>query len=122
MNILDLQEFIQKLGPVTYDTPFDQDTLVFRIGGKIFLLTSLADWENATPKINIKALPENVELYKANYTFVHPGYHMNKKHWITVELSEFKNFKLISCWIQDAYTLVYKSLPKKTQTELLSKK
>ena len=122
MGVQDFIEFMLTLGPVTYDTPFDEDTLVFRVGGKLFLLTNFSDWENATPKCNIKALPEDVLEYNANYTFVHPGYHMNKKHWITVELEDTKNWKLIKTWITNSYLLVYNGLTKKQKIELQEKK
>ena len=30
---------------VTEHFPFDEDTLVFKVGGKMFCLTSLKEWE-----------------------------------------------------------------------------
>jgi predicted DNA-binding protein (MmcQ/YjbR family) len=116
-----LSDFIQevlKLGPVTYDTPFDQNTLVFRVGGKIFLLTDITQWDINQPRINIKALPDNVEKYLSNYDFVYPGYHMNKKHWITVDINACNTPNVLYLWIENSYHLVYNSLSKKIKTEL----
>jgi len=121
---MDLATFIEKislLGAVTYDTPFDQDTLVFRIGGKIFLLTNIAQWDANCPKINIKALPEEVTNYIETYSFVTPGYHMNKKHWITVDLAQAQPTTQITTWIQNSYELVYNSLSKKIKADLENK-
>jgi len=118
MTLVDFIDKLSELGPITYDTPFDNKTLVFRIGGKIFLLTNIELWDIKCPKINIKALPENVEKYLCDYDFVEPAYHMNKKHWITVNMSKFNQSKLFFNWIQDSYELVYESLTKKIKNEL----
>lgn len=122
MSLQEFIEFMLTLGPVTYDTPFDEDTLVFRIGGKLFLLTNFSDWESGEPKCNIKAKPEDVLEYIATYSFVNPGYHMNKKHWITVQLNETKNLNLIKTWIANSYNLVYKGLTVKQKLEIEANK
>ncbi|UYW01868.1 MmcQ/YjbR family DNA-binding protein [Flavobacterium agricola] len=122
MDLVQFIDLVQSFGSVTYDTPFDENTLVFRIGGKIFLLTDIAQWDSNEPRMNIKALPENVEKYLANYSFVEPGYHMNKKHWVTVTVNQVSSQNLLKQWIHDSYNLVFNSLTKKLQAELLENK
>jgi predicted DNA-binding protein (MmcQ/YjbR family) len=121
---MNIEKFIAKvclLGHVTYDMPFDKSILVFRVGGKIFLLTNIDLWDINKPQINIKAHPEDVQKYLSEYDFVLPAYHMNKKHWITLNCESFDEVKFPFQWILDSYKLVYNALPKKIKTELEQK-
>lgn len=84
MTLDSLRSYCLELTDVTEDLPFDEDTLAFRIGGKIFLLTSLSD----PVTMNVKCDPERaIELRETWPEEVIPGYHMNKKHWNTVSLT-----------------------------------
>jgi predicted DNA-binding protein (MmcQ/YjbR family) len=74
---------LAKPGKVTEDFPFDEETLVFRVSGKIFLLTSMNDRPLA---LNLKCNPEQAIEWREQYEAVQPGYHMNKRHWNTVTL------------------------------------
>ncbi len=58
MNIQQLYEFCLSKKGVTEHFPFDEDTLVFKVGGKMFCLTSLKEWEKGTPSLNLKCDPE----------------------------------------------------------------
>jgi predicted DNA-binding protein (MmcQ/YjbR family) len=71
---------------VTEHFPFDEDTLVFKVGGKMFALSSLSGWEKGTPSINLKCDPERAEELRAEFDDIKPGYHMSKVHWNTVSL------------------------------------
>ena len=96
--------------------PFDQDTLVFKVMGKIFALTGL-DRPEATA--NLKCDPEYaLELREEYDGKIVPGYHMNKKHWNTVELESALPEKLIRSLIDHSYDLVVNSLTRKLQNEL----
>lgn len=87
MDIQQLYEIcLQKKG-VTEHFPFDQDTLVFKVMGKVFALTSLLGWEQGNPSINLKCNPEWAEELRITYDSVNPGYHMSKKYWNTIKLS-----------------------------------
>jgi predicted DNA-binding protein (MmcQ/YjbR family) len=74
----------------------------------MFLLTNL----DPPLSINIKCEPEQAIELRERYESVQPGYHMNKKHWNTVDVDGSVPAKLIFKWIDDSYDLVVQSLPK----------
>ncbi len=114
MNIEQLREYcIDKKG-VEETFPFDNDTLVFKVMGKMFALTSLSN----PISVNLKCDPEKAIEWRASYGAVKPGYHMNKQHWNTVTFNEDVNDKLILEMVDDSYTLIVQSLTKKLQQEL----
>lgn len=118
MNIQDLFDFCLSKKGVTEHFPFDQDTLVFKVGGKMFCLTSLLSWENGTPSVNLKCDPEIAQELRVQFESVEPGYHMNKKHWNTVKINMEIPDKDICNMILDSYCLILDSLPKKIKSEL----
>lgn len=69
--------------PITEDFPFGEVTLVIKVAGKAFVL---ADITRDPPAVNLKCDPERALELRARYDAVQPGYHMNKKHWNTVEI------------------------------------
>jgi predicted DNA-binding protein (MmcQ/YjbR family) len=87
---MDIQSFydycLAKRG-VTEHFPFDEDTLVFKVGGKMFALSSLKEWENGTPSINLKCDPERGIELREEYESIKAGYHMSKVHWNTVDVN-----------------------------------
>lgn len=103
MTLDSLRMYCLGLPGVTEDLPFDEDTLAFRIGGKIFLLTSLTE----TTTMNVKCDPERaIELRETWPEEVIPGYHMNKKHWNTVSLTGRLNDDFLKDQILHSYQLV----------------
>jgi predicted DNA-binding protein (MmcQ/YjbR family) len=119
MNIRQLYEFCLSKKAVTEHFPFDEDTLVFKVGGKMFCLTSLKEWENGTPALNLKGDPERNQELRAEYEAIHPGFHMSKVHWNTVHFNGDVPDKMMCQLINDSYDLVFKSLTKKSQNEIL---
>ena len=113
MNIQQLYEFCQAKKGVTEHFPFDEDTLVFKVGGKMFCLTSLQEWEKGNPSLNLKCDPEKALELRAEYEAIRPGYHMSKIHWNTVHLGKDVSDKMINEFINHSYDLVFKSLTKK---------
>lgn len=103
---------IQKPG-VSEGFPFDQKTLVFKVFGKMFALMDVEIFES----INLKCDPEWAIELRERFHAVHPGFHMNKKHWNTVSLFEDVNDKLLLELVDQSYHLVYTSLPKKFRDE-----
>ena len=104
---------------ITEHFPFDEETLVFKVGGKMFALSSLNQWEKATPSVNLKCNPEYAEELRAQYDDIKPGWHMSKIHWNTIEINRDVPDSLIKELIDHSYELVFKSLTKKLQTEIL---
>ncbi len=113
MNIEELRDYaLLKLG-ATEGFPFGEDTLVFKVGGKIFLLAGLN-----SNGFNAKCDPELAVELRERYTEVQPGYHMNKKMWNTVDMTGSLTRKQLCDMIDHSYDLIYKSLPKKLQAEI----
>ncbi|HEY9007853.1 MAG TPA: MmcQ/YjbR family DNA-binding protein [Ohtaekwangia sp.] len=100
---------------VTEEFPFGETTLVYKVMGKMFTLADIELFES----INLKVDPEQGAALREQYTAVQPGYHMNKKHWITVIMDGSVPDKFIRQWIDDSYQLVVSGLTKKQQAELL---
>jgi predicted DNA-binding protein (MmcQ/YjbR family) len=115
MNVEDIREYCISKDFVTESTPFDEVTLVFKVGGKMFALLPLDELKLS---INLKCDPEKAVALRELYPAVTPGYHMNKSHWNTVFIDGTIEKKLILQWIDDSYQLVLNSLPRKTRESL----
>lgn len=118
MNIEEFREYCLSLDHVIEYFPFDEVTLVFKVGyeeGKIFALLSL---DANPPSANLKCDPERAIELRESYSQIIPGFHMNKKHWNTVFIDDGLNHKLLKEMIQHSYDLVYKSLTKKLRDHL----
>lgn len=104
MNIETIREYILQKPSVTESFPFGEDTLVFKVNGKIFLLAGLDE----TPlQFNVKCDPEKaIQLREDHPESVLPGYHMNKKHWNTVIVDGRLSAKQLKEMIDDSYALV----------------
>src|SRR6202163_1804511 len=109
---MDLEKFreycLAKKG-ATEDTPFGEDVLVFKVGGKMFALVAL---DEIPARANLKCDPDLALELRDRYEQVRPGYHMNKKHWNTVEIEGGIPAAELRRMIDHSYELVVKSLPK----------
>jgi len=110
MDIETLREYVLQKPLVTEGFPFGEDTLVFKVNEKIFLLTGL----NSAPlQFNVKCDPAKaIELREAYPDNILPGYHMNKKHWNTIIVDSGLPKKLLKEMIDDSYALVAKGKKK----------
>lgn len=115
MNIEELRDYGLSLPHVTERCPFGPDTLSLEIGGKMFCLIDLSgEW----PFYNLKVAPEvSVEL-QDRYATVRPGYHMNKKHWVSIDYCSGINPDEERAIIRHAYRQTAKGLTKKHRCEL----
>jgi predicted DNA-binding protein (MmcQ/YjbR family) len=118
MNLETYYEYCLSKKGVTEHFPFDEDTLVFKVGGKMFALSSLSQWEKGQPSVNLKCDPERAEELRAEYDDIQPGFHMSKTHWNTIAVNESVSDNLIKELIDHSYELVFKSLTKKLQNEI----
>jgi predicted DNA-binding protein (MmcQ/YjbR family) len=119
MNIEQYRTYCMSKKGVTEHFPFDNDVLVFKVGGKMFALASLSQWEQGDGYINLKCDPDYAEELRAEYNSVQPGYHMHKKMWNSVYIHTGElSLKLISQLIDNSYDLVFQSLPKKVRESL----
>lgn len=118
MNIEEFRNFcIQKYG-VTEEFPFDENTLVFKVMGKMFALIDVDLFES----VNLKCDPEEAIKLREKYEAVKAGYHMNKKHWNTIEFDGSLSDQEIFHWVNHSYDLVVSKLPKKIREEVNQKK
>jgi predicted DNA-binding protein (MmcQ/YjbR family) len=88
---------------------------VFKVRGKMFALSRLA---GRPLTVSLKCEPELAEQLRATYPAVRPGYHLNKRHWNTVEVDGSLPDRLLLDLIEDSYDLVVAGLPKRVQAEL----
>lgn len=114
MNLEQVRNFCLSKKGATETLPFDEDTPVYKVMNKIFLLANLT-----TPySINIKCDPEKAVELREKYDDVVPGYHMNKIHWNTVYIETTIPDKLFYEWIDHSYNLIVKGLKRKDREEL----
>lgn len=114
MHIEDFRDYCLLKAGVTEETPFGPETLVFKVGGKLFALTDIDTFAS----INLKCDPERAQELREQYDYVLPGYHMNKKHWNTVLIGTGATEGMLRELIDHSYDLVRASLPKKQRQEL----
>jgi predicted DNA-binding protein (MmcQ/YjbR family) len=115
MNVEAVREYCIVKPGVTEGFPFDETTLVFKVGGKMFCLMSL---DQNPSRINLKCDPEEAISLRETYPSIIPGYHMNKKYWNTVILDGSIENTLIRKMIDDSYDLIYFSLPAKIRHDI----
>ncbi len=113
MTIEDVREYCLSFKEVTEGFPFDEDTLVFKVMGKMFALLSLEE-----RRLNLKCDPEKAVSLREQYDFVTPGYHMSKIHWNSIDINGRVPEKLLKDWIKESYDLIYNSLPRKIREQL----
>jgi len=101
---------------VTEEFPFGEETLVFKVMGKMFALTSISEIPGSC---NLKCDPERAEELRERYSAIIPGYHMNKKHWNTVDWDGSISDQLILDLIDHSYDLVSNALPKNLKPNLV---
>ena len=109
VNIEQIRNYCLSKKNVTEGFPFGDDTLVFKVAGKMFVLVNL-DGETS---VNLKCHPDKAIELREKYPCVSPGYHMNKLHWNTVSVDGSVADSMIYEWIDDSYNLVVASLPRK---------
>ena len=88
----------------------------------MFALTSLKQFEDGNPSINLKCDPEKAEELRAEYDGIRPGYHMSKVHWNSVDFNKDVSTKMICELINHSYDLVFKSLTKKFRQKFFKNK
>jgi predicted DNA-binding protein (MmcQ/YjbR family) len=85
----------------------------------MFALSSLLQWEKGSPSMNLKCDPERAQELRAEYDAIQPGFHMSKVHWNTIAVNQDVPTVLLKELIDHSYDLVFKSLTKKIQTEII---
>lgn len=115
MNIEELQEYCLSKPGTEETLPFGPDTLVYKVAGKVYLLTSLDNPDDL--RFNVKCDPDLAQELREQHACVLPGFHMNKKHWNTIVADGSVSNKQLKEWIDHSYQLVVSSLPKKLRDQ-----
>ncbi len=102
-----IRDFTLALPDTEEGFPFGDDVLVFKVRGKMFLLVRLTEHPNP---LSVKCVPERGEELRATYPCIVPGWHLNKKHWVTVTNPEVIPAELLWELIRTSYELVLKRL------------
>jgi predicted DNA-binding protein (MmcQ/YjbR family) len=103
MNIETLQAYCLSKPDAEETLPFGPNTLVYKINGKVFLLTGL---DQAELSFNVKCDPEKAIELREEFPCVQPGFHMNKKHWNTIRVDGSVPDRHLKEWIDWSYDLV----------------
>lgn len=116
MNVEEFRHYCLSKPGTTECFPFDETTLVFKVGtadkNKLFALCGL---ERTPIGINLKCDPDRAIDLREKYPSIIPGFHMNKTHWNTIYLEKEVGDTLLEELIDHSYQLMLHSLPKKTQ-------
>ena len=115
MNVEDLRNYCLTKKGTTEEFPFDSETLVFKVMGKMYALTSLGSPEFS---VNLKCDPEKAIQLREQFPAVQPGYHMSKKHWNTIYPNEGITDEQLLQWIDHSYDLVVAKLPQSLKKQL----
>jgi predicted DNA-binding protein (MmcQ/YjbR family) len=118
MNLETYYDYCLSKKGVSEHFPFDEDALVFKVGGKIFALSSLILWEKGEPVVNLKCDPERAQELRAQYEGIVSGFHTSKKHWNTVSINQDVPDEFVKELIDHSYELVFKNLTKKIKQEI----
>jgi predicted DNA-binding protein (MmcQ/YjbR family) len=116
LNIEEFREYCLHFPGSTEDCPFGPEHIVFKVSGKMFALCSIEDFG----EVNLKCDPEKAVELREQYPQINPGFHMNKKHWNTVQL-EGLSHEFIKELIRHSYEQVKSGLSKKEKLELEKK-
>jgi predicted DNA-binding protein (MmcQ/YjbR family) len=114
MTLAEFRDHCARLPGFSEDLPFDENTLAFRVGGKIFALMDL----DLFVSVNLKCDPERAVELRERYPGITPGYHMNKRHWNTVLTDGSVPDKLLLELADHSHALVMGSLPLKVRAAL----
>ena len=116
MNLETFREYCLAKPGAKETTPFGDDTLVFKVGDKMFALAGL---DEVPARANLKCDPDRALELRDRYEEVQPGYHMSKKHWNTVELEGGIPEVGLRKMIDQSYELVVRGLSKAVRKKLL---
>ncbi|MBM3165348.1 MAG: MmcQ/YjbR family DNA-binding protein [Bacteroidetes bacterium] len=115
MNLDQIRSFCLSFPYVTEGFPFNETTLVFKVGGKMFLLVDVHEAEHIT----LKSSPSELEDLTERYDWITRGFHMNKTHWLTLNLSSLHaSQSMAENLMLTSYNLVYQGLTKKIRQDL----
>ena len=115
MDAVEFREYCLAKPRATEGTPFGETVLVFKVAGKMFALMSL---DEVPARANLKCDPDLALELRDRYEQVRPGYHMNKRHWNTVEIEGGIPEAELRRMIDHSYDLVINALPQARRSKI----
>ena len=116
MDLEEFREYCLSKVAATESMPFGEGVLVFKVAGKIFALAAL---DEIPATVNLKCDPDLALELRDRYEQVQPGYHMNKRHWNTLEIDSGIPEAELRKMIEHSYDLIVRALPKAQRAKLL---
>ena len=114
MNLDHFREHCLSFKGTTEELPFDENTLVFKVMGKMFALCNMMNFKFC----NLKCDTKKAIMLREEYSEITPAWHMNKKHWNSVSFMGDLSNQKIENWVTDSYNLVVKNMPMKLREQL----
>lgn len=108
----ELRAFCLECPSAVEEFPFTPTTSVFKVGGKIF---AISDLTAETLEVSVKCDPDLATELRETYDAIRPGYHLNKRHWLTITLGSDAGDAMVRDLIEDSYDLV-RPAPKPSST------
>ncbi|WP_406682667.1 MmcQ/YjbR family DNA-binding protein [Seonamhaeicola sp. MEBiC1930] len=119
MNIEQIRNYCISKKATTEEFPFDENTLVFKVLGKMFLMAPLKKWEGGEATITLKCDPEYTEELREQYEIIYAGPYVSNKHWNTIDIYKGElQPPFIRSLIDHSYNMVVKGMTKKMRETL----
>ena len=115
MNTNKLEKYLSNIKGSEGSYPFGPEALVYKVMGKMFALVSQ---QEEVPRLTLKCDPVNAEVLTSQFKSIVPGYHMNKKHWITISLKGELSDEMLMDLVDDSYELVVSNLSKADKNKI----
>ena len=115
MHMEQLRELLLSFPGVTEEEPFGPEVVVYKVMEKMF---ALVDYDSVPPTMNLKCDPERALDLRDVHEAIRPGWHMNKRHWNTLDLDGRLNSELVSELLRHSYNLVVAALPRQAREKL----
>lgn len=118
MDFISAQKYLLSKPKAKENFPFGPEVAVYKVCHKMFATLTV---ENGMPRINLKCDPDEALALRDRYPAIHPGHHMNKKHWNTIHLDGSIPSPEIEKMIDHSYDIVVNNLPTEERLRLLGK-
>ena len=115
MHMEELRELLLSFPAVTEEEPFGPEVVVYKVMGKMF---ALVDYDSVPPTMNLKCDPDRALDLRDVHEAIRPGWHMNKRHWNTLDLDGSLRGPLVSELVRHSYDLVVAALPRRVREQL----
>lgn len=113
MDVLSFRDYCLSLPFSEESTPFDETTLVYKIGGRMYACADMVDFDS----IAVKCDPDEALVLRERYPEVEAAYHFNKKHWNGIRTTGDLPDGFIRRQIRNSYLLVLEGVAPRARRE-----